>query len=75
MIDEAHTRLASPRQTDHVIHVDDLAVEDVAGQRRDAFAAGGDQAPALAALKLELVFADIDPEEAEAGNESAVGYA
>src|ERR1039458_8216491 len=75
MIEEAHARLARPSESRHVVHVYDLAIEEVARQRGDALAVGSQHAPALARQHFPLALADIHPEKAEARHESAVGDA
>src|ERR1035438_284697 len=75
MIEEANARLARPGQSRHVVHVDHLAIEEVAWQRGDTFAVRRQHAPALAGQHFPLTLADIHPEEAEARHESAVGDA
>src|ERR1039458_4916671 len=75
MIEEANARLARPSESRHVVHVYDLAIEEVARQRGDTFAVGGQHAPALAGQHFPLALADVQPEETEARHESAVSHA
>ncbi len=75
MQQEAESRLAGPRQPEHVVHVYDLAEEDVARQRGDALAVRGQHAPALATQKFPRALADVHPKQAQPGHERAVGDA
>src|ERR1035438_589166 len=75
MIEEANAWLARPSESRHVDHVHDLAIEEIARQRGNAFAVGRQHAPALTGEHFPLALADIHPEEAEARHESAVGDA
>src|ERR1035441_5286468 len=73
MIEEANAWLARPSQSRHVVHVHNLAIEEIARQRGNAFAVGRQHAPALTGEHFPLGLADIHPEEAEARHESTVG--
>src|SRR5215472_1522370 len=74
MIKEAEACLAGPGKAGHVVHVHDLAVEEVAGKSGDALAVWRQHAPALARKKLPLVLPDVDPVEPDARNEGAVRH-
>ena len=67
------TGLASPSQARHVIHVEDLRVEDVARQRGDPSTVRRHHAPALACQELYFVLPRVHPVEADAGDDRAIG--
>src|SRR5215471_11881807 len=65
MIDQPELRLPRPGQPDLIVDVYVLREENVARYRRDSNSVGRHHAPALAAQNLELIPAQVHPEQAQ----------